>query len=99
MKPRPRSSTRRLCAGLWIGAIAALIFFAPVLPPTATVFAREPTRSTDSMTRPPTTQSPAALEGLVEIVHEDRADGSGIYHRVLFTDDQKRWSLNGVPGA
>jgi hypothetical protein len=35
----------------------------------------------------------------VEIVHEDRADGTGIYHRVLFTDDQKRWSLDGVPGA
>jgi hypothetical protein len=40
-----------------------------------------------------------ALEGIVEIVHEDRADGTGIYHRVLFTDDQKRWSLDGVPGA
>ena len=101
MRPPPRSSTRRLCAGLWIGAIAALIFLAPVLPPTGTVFAHEPTgsTSTDSMTRPPTTQSPAALEGLVEIVHEDRATGGGTYHHVLFTDDQKRWSLDGVPGA
>ena len=99
MIQRPRSSTRRLCAALWIGAVAALILLAPVLPPTRTVFAHEPTGSTDSMTRPPTTQSPAALEGLVEIVHEDRADGTSIYHRVLFTDDQKRWSLDGVPGA
>ena len=95
----PWSSTRRLGSGLRIGGVAALILFASVLLPTLTVFAHELTRSTDSMTRPPTTQSSAALEGLVEIVHEDRADGTGIYRRVLFTDDQKRWSLDGVPGA
>jgi hypothetical protein len=81
-----------------MGTVAALILFATILLPSPGAFAHDP-RSTDSMTRPPTTQSSAALEGLVEIVHEDRQDGTGIYHRVLFTDDQKRWSLDGVPGA
>ena len=99
MKPSPRSSTRRLFGGLRISAVAALILFASVLLPSLAAFAHEPLRSTDSMPRPPTTQSPPAREGLVEIVHEDREDGTGIYHRVLFTDDQKRWSLDGVPGA
>jgi len=99
MSPRPWSSTRRLCAGLRIGAVAALILFAPVLLPSLAVFAHEPPRSTNSMTRPPSAKDPVALEGLVEIVHEDREDGSGTYHHVLFTDDQKRWSLDGVPGA
>src|SRR5678815_794682 len=97
---RPWSSTRCRCANLWIGAVAALILFVPVLLPTQTVLAHEPSRSTDSsVLRSPMPSPTVALEGIVEIVHEDRADGTGIYHRVLFTDDQKRWSLDGVPGA
>lgn len=51
------------------------------------------------MTRPPSAKDSVALERLVEIVHEDREDGSGTYHHALYTDDGKRWSLDGVPGA
>jgi len=84
---------------LWIGAIAALIFLAPVLPPTRTVFAHE-LASTDPMILPSPLQSPTvALEGLVEIVHEDRNDGSSAFRHILFTDSQKRWALDAVPGA
>ena len=100
MKQRQRSSTRRRGTGLWIGAIAALIFLAPVLPPSRTVFAHELPGSTEPTTLPSPLQSPTvALEGLVEILHEDREDGSGVYHHILFTDSQKRWALDAVPRA
>ncbi len=55
MFPRPWSSTRRLCAGLQIGAVAALTLFAPVLLPSRAVFAHEALRSTT-----PTTTAPSA---------------------------------------
>jgi hypothetical protein len=36
------------------------------------------------------------LEGTLEILHEDRPDGSR-YNHFLSTDDGKRWSVDGVP--
>jgi hypothetical protein len=36
------------------------------------------------------------LEGTLEILHEDREDGSGVYHHILSTQDGKRVPLEGV---
>src|SRR5262245_36592077 len=38
----------------------------------------------------------AELEGTLEIVHEDREDGSALYHHLLSTNDGQRLSLEGV---
>jgi hypothetical protein len=38
----------------------------------------------------------AELEGTLEIVHEDREDGTARYHHLLSTDDGQRLSLEGV---
>ena len=38
----------------------------------------------------------AELEGTLEILHEDRDDGSGVYRHFLSTPDGKRLSLEGV---
>jgi hypothetical protein len=95
MNPRPWTSTRRLFAGLRISAVSALIVLAPVLLPSGTVFAHE-TRSTASTTPPSRAKDLVHLEGTLEILHEDREDGSSQYHHVLSTDDGTRVSLEGV---
>jgi hypothetical protein len=97
MITRPWSSTRRLCAGLRIGAVVALTLFAPALLPSRAVFANEPPRPNASTTTPPSPKADVELEGTVEIVHEDRADGATHQYRILSTDDGKSWSLEGVP--
>jgi hypothetical protein len=70
---------------------------APVLLPSRAAFAHEASRSTASTPPPPRTKPPVELEGTLDILHEDRADGSSHYYHVLSTDDGTRWSLEGVP--
>jgi len=96
MNPRPWTSTRRLFAGLRIGAVSALIVLAPVLLPSPAVFAHEAPRSTPSTTTPSSAKNAVELEGTLEILHEDREDGSSRYHHVLSTDEGNRLSLEGV---
>jgi hypothetical protein len=42
------------------------------------------------------TEGDLELEGTLEILHEDREDGSGVYHHFLSTHDGNRLSLEGV---
>ena len=98
MIPRPWTRTRRLCAGLQLGAVAALTLVAPVLLPSHAVFAHDARRATASTPTPPKAKPPAVeLEGTLDILHEDREDGTSQYHHVLATDDGTRWALEGVP--
>lgn len=99
MNPRPWTSARRLYAGLRIGAVSALIAFAPVLLPSRAVFAHETARSTASTTTtPPSAEADVELEGTLEILHEDREDGSR-FHYFLTTPGGKRWAVDGVPNG
>jgi hypothetical protein len=81
---------------LRIGAVSALIVFAPVFLPSGTAIAHETARSAASATTAPSGKNAVELEGTLEIVHEDREDGSSQYHHVLSTDDGSRLSLEGV---
>ena len=63
MNPRPWTSTRRLFAGLRIGAVSALIVLAPVLLPSHAVFAHETRGSTTSTTNQPSAKYAVELEG------------------------------------
>jgi hypothetical protein len=81
---------------LRIGAVSALIAFAPVLLPSGTAFAHETGRSTAPTTTAPTAKNAVELEGTLEILHEDREDGSSQYHHVLSMADGSRLSLEGV---
>ena len=95
MNPRPWTSARRLYAVLRIGAVSALILFAPVLLPSRAAFAHETAGSTASTTTP-SAKGAVELEGTLEILHEDREDGSSQYHHVLSMDNGSRLSLEGV---
>jgi hypothetical protein len=81
---------------LRIGALSALIVVTPALLPSGTVVAHETGRSTASTTPPSRAKDLVQLEGTLEILHEDREDGSSQYHHVLSTDDGTRLSLEGV---
>jgi hypothetical protein len=91
---RPWTATRQLLA---VAAVAALTLLAPGLPPTPAAFAHDTPRVTPSRPPSPTAQAKVELEGTLEIIHEDRDDGSGEYHHTLLTDDGARWALDGVP--
>jgi hypothetical protein len=82
---------------LRIGAVSALILFAPVLLPSRAAVADETLRSSASTT--PRAKDAVELEGTLEILHEDREDGSSQYYHVLSMDDGTRLPLEGVtPG-
>ena len=97
MIARPWSSTRRPCAGLRNGAVAALILLAAVLP-TQTVFANDTPRSPVAGVRPIPPRH-AEIVGTLQILHEDREDGTSLHYRVLSADDGTLWSLDSVPRA
>jgi hypothetical protein len=65
--------------------------------PSFAAFAHETSRSTASSTTAPTAKPAIELEGTLDILHEDREDGSSHYYHVLSTDDGTQWSLEGVP--
>ena len=92
MIARACTRPRRLGAASQLAAVAALTLFAPVLLPSGTTFAHESGRSTAA--------TPAKLaielEGTLEILHEDRENGSSQNHHVLSMDDGNRLSLEGV---
>ena len=96
MMSRPWTRTRSLGAALQLGAVAALTLLAPVLLPSATTFAHESGRPTAATPPSPSAKLAVELEGTLEIVHEDREDGSSQYHHVLSMDDGNRLSLEGV---
>jgi Gametolysin peptidase M11 len=99
MIPRPWSRTRRLGAALQIGAVAALTLVAPILLPTGPAFAQETGRSTATTPPPPSAKLAVELEGTLDILHEDRDDGSSRYHHALALDDGSRVALEDVaPG-
>jgi hypothetical protein len=75
---------------LQLGAVAALTLLAPVLLPSATTFAHESGRPTAATPPSPSAKLAVELEGTLEIVHEDREDGSSRYHHVLSMDDGNR---------
>jgi hypothetical protein len=98
MNPRPWTSPRRLTS--WsLGAVIALILCAPALGPSPAVFAHEVGRPTATTTPAPPTKPAVQLEGTLEIIHEDREDGTSRYHHTLTTADGARVALDGVaPG-
>jgi hypothetical protein len=99
MNARPWTSTRRLLTGWPLGAVVALTLCASALVPSPAVFAHEVGRPTASTTMPFRAKPAVQLEGTLEIIHEDREDGTSRYHHILSADDGTRVSLEGVtPG-
>ena len=95
MIPRPWTRTGRFVATVQLAAVAALTLLAPVLLPTAP-FAHETGRATSATPLSPRAKPPVELEGTLDILHEDRDDGTSHYHHALATDDGTRVSLEGV---
>ena len=97
MIPRPGSRPRRLAAALRLGAVAALLLVAPVLLPSGSPSPTKPAGRPPP--RPPrrAPSPPSTLEGTLDILHEDRDDGSSLYHHALALDDGTRVALDGVP--
>ena len=98
MYPRPCTSLRRLTR--WsLGAVVALTLCAPALGPSPAVFAHEVGRPITASTPPSPAKPAVQLEGTLEILHEDREDGTSRYHHTLTTADGARVALQGVtPG-
>jgi len=86
MIARPWSSTRRPCAGLRNGAVAALILLSAVLLPSEMVFANDTPRSPVAGVRPIPPRH-AEIVGTLQILHEDREDGTSLHYRVLSADE------------
>ncbi len=86
MIPCPWTRTRRLVAAVQLGAVAALTLLAPVLLPSRRRL-RPRNRAAPPPPRPPAEgQAPrSTLEGTLDILHEDRDDGSSEYHHALAT--------------
>ena len=96
MMSRPWTRPRCLAAAVQLGALAALTLVAPVLLPAATAFA-ETGRATAPAT--PSAKLAVELEGTLDILHEDRDDGSSVYHHTLALDDGARVALHDLaPG-
>jgi hypothetical protein len=83
---------------LLVGTVAALMFLAPVLLPSQAVFAADKPRSPVARARPVPNRH-AEIVGTLEILHEDREDGTSLNYRVLSADDGTLWSLDGIPRA
>jgi len=83
---------------LLVGTAAALTLLAPVLLPSQAAFAGDRPRSPIARVRS-VPQRHAEIVGTLEILHEDRADGTSLHYRVLSADDGTLWSLDGIPRA
>ena len=69
MISRTQSSTRRLCAGLLIGAVATLILLSPVVLPPQMVFAQGKPRSPVATAIRPIAQRNVEIVGTLEVLH------------------------------